>query len=63
VADWRIAIHVSKSSTIVFVKTGRRDPKPRSVQIYGKPIQLVATARHLGVILDKRLTWRHISIR
>jgi hypothetical protein len=42
---------------MLFVKTGRRVPKPRSVQIFGKPIQWVDTARYLGVTLDKRLTW------
>jgi hypothetical protein len=57
VAEWRIAINVSKSSAMLFVKTGRRVPQPRSVQLFGEPIQWVDTARYLEVTLDKRLTW------
>jgi hypothetical protein len=38
-SEWRIAINVSKSSAMLFAKTGRRVPKPRPVQLFGKPIQ------------------------
>ena len=38
-SKWKIAIKVSKSSAILFAKTGRRIPKPRAVQLFGEPIQ------------------------
>jgi hypothetical protein len=55
--DWRIAINVSKSTAVLFVKAARRIQKPRAVQFLGEPIQWVETARHLGVTLDTQLTW------
>jgi len=56
-SEWRIAINVSKSSAMLFAKTGRRIPKPRAVQLFGEPIEWVDDTRYLGVTLDKRLTW------
>jgi hypothetical protein len=56
-SKWRIAINVSKSSAMLFPKTGRRIRKPRAVQLFGEPIQWVDDATYLGVILDKELTW------
>jgi hypothetical protein len=62
VSEWRIAINVSKSSAMLFAKTGRHIPKPRAVHLFGEPIQWVDEARYLGVTLDKRLTWsKHID--
>jgi len=52
-SDWRIAINVLKSSTMLFAKTGRCIPKPRSVQLFGQPIQRVDGVRYVGVTLDK----------
>jgi hypothetical protein len=52
---WRIAIYVSKSMAMLFIR-GRIQPR-RPVALFGEPIVLVDTARHLGVTLDKRLTW------
>jgi hypothetical protein len=46
--DWRIAINAQKSSAMLFVKTGRRVPKPRSVNLIGDPIQWVDTLVILG---------------
>ena len=47
---------------MLFAKTDRRIPKPRSFQLFGEPNQLVDDARYLGVTLDKRLTWsKHID--
>jgi hypothetical protein len=56
-SKWRIAINVSKSSVMLFAKTGRRIPKPRAVQLFGEPVKWVDDARYLGVTLHKRLTW------
>jgi hypothetical protein len=50
--DWRIAINVSKSTAVFFVKAARCIRKPRAVQFLGEPIQWVETARYLGVTLD-----------
>jgi hypothetical protein len=36
---WRIAINVSKSTIVLFVKAARRMKKPRAVQFLGEPIQ------------------------
>jgi hypothetical protein len=55
--DWRIAINVSKSTAVLFVKAARRIQRPRPVQFLGEPIRWVETARYLGVILDTQLTW------
>jgi hypothetical protein len=56
-SEWTIAIIVSKSSAMLFVKTGGRISKPRAVQLFGEPIEWVDDARYLGVTLDKWLTW------
>jgi hypothetical protein len=55
--DWRIAINVSKSTAVLFVKAARRIQKPRLVQFLGEPIQWVETARYLWLFLDAQLTW------
>ena len=52
-----ITISVSKSSGMLFAKTGRRIRKPRAVLLFGEPVQWVGNARYLGVTLDKELTW------
>jgi hypothetical protein len=56
---WRIAINVSRSNVMLFVKAAWQVPRPLPVQYLGEPIELFDTARYLGVILDSRLTWRH----
>jgi hypothetical protein len=56
-SEWRIAISVSKSRTIIFARAERRFIQPRPVTLFGEPIQWVETIRYLGVSLDKRLTW------
>jgi hypothetical protein len=55
--DWRIAINVSKSTTVLFVKAARRIEQPRPVHFLGQPIQYVETARYLVVTLHTQLTW------
>jgi hypothetical protein len=55
--DWRIAINVSKSTAVLFVKAARRIQKPRAVQFLGDPTQWVEAVRYLGVTLDSQLTW------
>ena len=39
-----------------FAMAGRRIPKPRTVQLFGEPMQWVDTAHYLGVNLDKRIS-------
>ena len=46
--EWRIAINVSKSSAMLFVKAGRRIPKSRPVQLFGDPIRRVIPPIALG---------------
>ena len=46
--EWRIAINVSKSSAIIFVRAGRRFIQSRSVTRFGEPIKWVDTTRYLG---------------
>jgi hypothetical protein len=61
-SEWRIAINVSNSSAMIFLKNGRRVSKPRSPRLFGEPIEWVDTARYLGVTTDRRLTWsKHID--
>jgi len=55
--EWRITINVSKNSAINFARAARRFIQPRSVTVFGEPINWVDTIRYLGVTLDKRLTW------
>ena len=42
---------------IIFARAGRRFIQPRSVTLFGEPINWVDTIRYLGVTLDKQLTW------
>ena len=53
-SDLRIAINVSKSTTIIFARARRRFIEPRPVR-FGKPIKWVDITRCLGVTLDTRL--------
>ena len=46
--EWRIAINVSKSSAIIFLRAGRRFILGRSVTLFGEPINLVDTVRYGG---------------
>jgi len=46
--EWRIAINVSKSTAIIFVRAGMRFIQPRPVTLFGEPIQCVDTTRYLG---------------
>jgi hypothetical protein len=38
-SEWRIAINISKSSAMLFAKTGRHILKSRAVQLFGEPIE------------------------
>ena len=61
-SECRIAINVSKSSAIIFARTGRRFIQPQPVTLFGEPIKCVDTTPYLWVTLDKRLTWSpHIN--
>jgi hypothetical protein len=46
--DWRIAINISKSTTLLFVKTARHIQKARPVQYLGEPMQWVETVLSWG---------------
>jgi hypothetical protein len=61
--EWRIAINVSKSSAMIYVRAGRRFIQRPSVTFFGDLTQWVDTTRYLGVTLDKRLTWSPHIIR
>jgi len=56
-SEWRIAINVSKSTSIIFARAGRRFIPPRQVKLFGEPIEWVETTCYMGVTLDTRLTW------
>jgi hypothetical protein len=56
-SEWRIAINVSKSTTIIFARAGRRFIQPRPVKHFGESVEWVDRTRYLGVTLDTRLTW------
>jgi hypothetical protein len=62
-SEWRIAINVSKSSAMFFVKNGRRVPKPRSLRLVGETIEWVYTAHYLGVTAKDGSPVRNTSIR
>jgi hypothetical protein len=51
-SERRISINVSKSSAMLFAKTGRRILKPRPVHLFGESIEWVDDVRYLGVTLD-----------
>jgi hypothetical protein len=52
-SEWRIAINASKSSAMLFARTGRRIPKPRATQLIGGPIEWFEDIHYLEVTLDK----------
>lgn len=52
VRDWKISINVSKSAAMLSVKAARSIQKHIAVQFLGETIQLVETARYLGVTPD-----------
>jgi len=56
-SEWRIAINVSKSTTIIFARAGRRFIQTPPVTLSGKPIEWVEITLYLGVAVDTRLTW------
>ena len=56
-SKWGIAINVSNSSAVLYVKTGRLIPKHRAVRLFGESIKWVDDTSYLGVNLDKWLTW------
>jgi hypothetical protein len=56
-SEWRIAINISKSTAIIFARAGRRFIQPRSVILFGEPIEWIDGTRYLGETLDTRLKW------
>jgi len=57
VIDWRFAIYVSKSTTIVLARARLHFCQPRPVTLFGERTQRVDTALYFGATLDTRLTW------
>ena len=58
---WRIKINIDKCVQVTF--TLRRRPTPR-IFLNGQPIPTASKVKYLGLILDKRLTWRdHIMAK
>jgi hypothetical protein len=53
----RIAINISKTTAMLFVKIVRWIQKLRAAQFLGEPIQWVETVEFLGVTLVTQLTW------
>jgi hypothetical protein len=54
-SEWRIAINVTKSTTISLALAGPLFIQPRLVTLFGEPIQWVDRTHYLGVTLDTRL--------
>lgn len=55
--DWRIEVNAAKSVAVMFSK--RRSHHPAGeVSMFGTPIPWADQAKYLGVILDKKLTFR-----
>ena len=50
-SDWRIAINVTKSTAIIFVRARRRFIQPRPLTLFGEPIEWVDTTRYPGVTI------------
>jgi len=55
--EWRIAIKISKSTAIIFVRAGRCFILPRPVTHFGEPIEWVETSCYMVVTLDTRHIW------
>jgi hypothetical protein len=62
-SEWRIAMNVSRSSAMLFAKTGRRIQNHRTVHLFGEPIQCVDAAVILELPLINCSTVRSISTR
>jgi len=58
-SEWRFAVNVYKSTTIIFAFVGRRIIQPRTVTLFGEPIEWVDRTRYVGLTLDTRLLWSH----
>lgn len=57
--DWKIKINVEKSNAVLFrKKTTKQKPDPPPVKLFDTPVPWLDEAKYLGVILDKRLTWK-----
>jgi hypothetical protein len=56
-SEWRIALNVSKRTAIIFARAERRFFQPRTVTLFGEPIERFDSTRYLVVTLDKRHIW------
>jgi len=55
-SEWRIAINVSKSTAIIFVRAGLHFIQPRSVTLLGEPIEWVDTIRFFGACTGRLIS-------
>jgi hypothetical protein len=56
-SEWRIAINVFNSTTIIFARAGRRFIELLPVTLFAESIEWVDRTRYLGLTLNTRLTW------
>jgi len=52
---WQITLNPQKSTAVLF--THCRPKVPCNLKMYGNNIHWSPNIKHLGVILDKKLTW------
>ena len=58
---WKVTMNPSKTKCVLF-SNKRKPSKITNVQLLGKQIPVVTEVKHLGVILDHKLTWQsHIN--
>jgi hypothetical protein len=56
-SEWRMFINVSRSTSKISVRDGRRLVQPQTVMLFGEPIKWVDTSLYMELTQDTRLTW------
>ncbi len=60
-SEHQLRVNPSKSEAILFTKK-RLSPGLKPVNLFNQPVPMVNQVKYLGVILDKKLTWKpHID--